>query len=61
MKDEEIEAVDMVRRIRDQHAEELKGLSAEGRLAHYKEREAKAHDELRTLAVKRHKGEGGVI
>jgi len=61
MKDEEIKAVEMVRRIRDQHAEELKGLSAEERLVHYKERGLKAHKELQRLAVKRHKGEERVI
>ncbi|CAN5533268.1 hypothetical protein BH23BAC4_BH23BAC4_03450 [soil metagenome] len=61
MKDEEIKAVDMVRRIRDQHAEELKALSAEERLVHYKERGRKAHEELRRLAAKRHKGEERAI
>jgi hypothetical protein len=45
-----IKAVEMVRRIRDGHAAELKGKSAAERLAFYNEQGAKAQAELARLA-----------
>lgn len=61
MEEQDIKSVEMVRKIRDEHAEELKSMSAEERLAHYRERGRKAHEELRRMAVRRRKGEGRAI
>ncbi len=47
---EPIKAVELVRRIRDAHAEQLAGATAEERLAFYREQGREAQAELARLA-----------
>jgi hypothetical protein len=51
-----IKAVEMVRRIRDAHAEELAGATPAERLAFYRERGRQAQAELARLAREQRKG-----
>jgi hypothetical protein len=46
MAEREIKAVEMVRRIRDAHWEEIKDMSTEDRIAHYRERGRRAMERL---------------
>lgn len=59
MKETQIDAVELVRRIRDEHQEILKGRDAEKRRSFYQERARELHERLRrTTLVKEKKNDG---
>jgi hypothetical protein len=51
-KNKEIKAVEMVRKIRDEHADQIRDMSPAERLAHYREEGARAHKKLRQQSSK---------